>query len=106
MDGTLEQRKESAKKLIERHPTKVPIFVTIDFTKETRKYLLPQGTTVGEFYYFIRSSIKLHQEDSLFIFFGDCKLLSGSTLLSQAYDKYKDEDNYLKVIVMRENTFG
>ena len=47
----------------------------------------------------------LSPEEALFIFAGS-SLLSSNTLISVAYERYKDADGFLYIKYSGENTFG
>lgn len=61
--------------------------------------------TIGQFIYVIRKSMKLTPEKALFVFVGET-LPATSTLVSELYRDYRDEDGFLYMIYSGESTFG
>lgn len=61
--------------------------------------------TVGKFVYEIRKHMKLNPEQAIFLFVNDT-LPPTAALMSQIYEKNKDEDGFLYVTYSGENTFG
>merc|ERR1711939_1297389 len=74
-------------------------------TIDKKKYLVPSDLTVGQFVYVIRKRIKLEPEKAIFIFVDEV-LPPTAALMSQVYEEYKDEDDFLYVTYSGENTFG
>ncbi|WJX60447.1 Autophagy-related protein 8e [Trifolium repens] len=71
-----------------------------------KKYLVPVDLSVGQFVYVIRKRIKLSAEKAIFIFV-DNVLPSTGAIMSAIYDDdKKDEDGFLYVTYIGENTFG
>ena len=73
---------------------------------EKKKYLVPSDITVGKFVYEIRKHMKLSPEKAIFLFVGNGVLPPTAALMSQIYDRFKDEDGFLYLLVSGENTFG
>jgi GABA(A) receptor-associated protein len=72
---------------------------------DKNKYLVPNDLTVGHFIYVIRKRLRLQSEKAIFLFVNG-SIPSGSTLLYQLYDLYKDKDGFLYITYTFENTFG
>ena len=60
---------------------------------------------LGQFVYIIRKRIKLESNQALFVTVNSV-LESSNILISELYEKQKDEDGFLYIIYTTENTFG
>lgn len=105
---TLEERKKQAKDVIEKYPERYPIICEVskqlpDLDKH--KYLIPGDIKSETFMFIIRKRIKLPEEQAMYFFINN-KVLCCSNLMSEIYDKYKDEDGFLYIYVCAESTFG
>jgi GABA(A) receptor-associated protein len=69
------------------------------------KYLVPIELTVAQFIYVIRKRLNLGSEKAMFIFING-QVPTNSHILSDLYNKNKDEDDFLYVTYALENTFG
>lgn len=66
---------------------------------------MPSDLTVGQFVYVVRQRIQLPPEKAIFIFVRN-SMPATASLMSEIYDRYKDEDGFLYVTYSGENTFG
>lgn len=107
----VEERKAQYKKVIESHPTKIPVIVErashstlSDIDKS--KYLVPPDLTIAQFIYLIRKRIKLANDQALFIYING-QLPASSALFSTIYKDHKSEDDgFLYVVYTGETCFG
>jgi len=106
----LEKRKEVADRILQKYPDRIPVIVekapkshAPDIDK--KKYLVPADITVGKFVYEIRKHMKLSPEKQIFLFVNNV-LPPTAALMSQVYQRYKDEDGFLYIMYSEENTFG
>ena len=109
-DHTLDKRKEVADRIRSKYPDRIPCIVekapksdAPDIDK--KKYLVPGDITVGKFVYEIRKHMQLPPEKAIFLFVNNV-LPPTAALMSQIYDRYKDEDGFLYITYSGENTFG
>ena len=108
---SLKERKRQAEVVLKKHPDRIPIIVERE--KKTKnipvidrcKYLVPKDFSVAQLLYVVRKRIKLSPEQGLFFFIGN-QLVMTSALLSEMYEKYKDQDGFLYVNYAGENVFG
>ena len=106
---TLEKRKDEALRIKEKYPNRVPIicerYTVGDPEIDRKKYLVPDDLSIANFMYVIRKRIKLKPENALYLFVNG-KILNGTGLLAQIYEKKKDNDGFLYIKYTLENTFG
>lgn len=107
---TLSARRRDAEKVRERAPDRILVICekvenspVPDLDKS--KFLVPPDATVGGFLVSIRRRITMEAEKALFLFVGD-SVPANSTLMSDLYNTYKDEDGFLYVTYSGENTYG
>ena len=107
-------RKEEASRILSRYPDRIPIIIerseecSDDIpVVDKKKYLVPNDITTGQFTYIIRKRIELEPEKAIFLFAGDDYTIPpSSSLISEIYNNYKDEDGFLYFTYSGENTFG
>ena len=63
------------------------------------RYLVPNDLTAYHFNYIIRKRIKLPEKDSLYFFVNGKNLLKGDTLMAQVYEKKRDPDGFLYIVL-------
>lgn len=108
---TCEQRCKESARIIQKYPDKIPIICEkferdkSDFKLDKSKYLTNSDMTLSQFIYIIRKRIKMDSKQSLYMFCENM-LIPGNMLLSEAYNKHKDEDGFLYLQFSLEDTFG
>ncbi|GAM27810.1 hypothetical protein SAMD00019534_109860 [Acytostelium subglobosum LB1] len=110
-DHPFEKRKEVAERIRSKYQDRIPVIVekaprsdAPDIDK--KKYLVPADITVGKFVYEIRKHMpKINAEKAIYLFVNNT-LPPTAALISQIYDRYKDEDGFLYITYSGENTFG
>tara|TARA_B110000483_G_C17955802_1_gene450096 strand:+ start:102 stop:470 length:369 start_codon:yes stop_codon:yes gene_type:complete len=104
--------RESVKRIIEKYPDRVPVFVTRGPNDRqlnlitNNKFIVPDGITVGQFMTIIRKKIDLTPEMALFIFVKSNILPVQSSTMGTLYNQYKNDDGLLEIQYCGENTFG
>ena len=108
-----EKRVEIVKRIQERYPDRIPVIVEKVSSRSSnipdiskKKYLVPSEITVGQLVYQIRGQMQLDPRQALFLFVGDGALPPTGSLMSQIYQRYKDDDGLLYIQYAGENTFG
>ncbi|KAF2075378.1 hypothetical protein CYY_003302 [Polysphondylium violaceum] len=112
---SLEKRKSISAKIRNRYKDRLPIIVerapnsnVPDILK--KKFLAPSNMIVQNFIMEIRkhldTSNQSNEKASIFLFVNKTNLPPSSQLLSNIYDKYKDEDGFMYIVYSGENTFG
>ena len=108
--NSFDDRLKESTRIKLKHTDKIPVIIDKYRTKDLiqidkHKYLLPYDLTIAQFLFIIRKKIKLSPEQSIFIFCNNILLTSNKTI-SEVYDLYKDDDNFLYLYYDIENTFG
>ena len=111
-----QSRRSESSRIIAKYPDRIPVIVQRSIVKSSEllpdidkhKYLVPSDLTVGQFVYVIRKRITLGAEKAMYIFCGDrgSVLPPSSSLMSNIYERHKDEDGFLYIMYTGENTFG
>jgi len=109
---SFEKRLLESKRIMSKHPDRIPIICEKAKNAgndcpliDKKKYLVPVDLTVSQFIYVIRKRLNLRSEKAMFIFING-QLPTNSHILSDLYDKNKDQDGFLYVSYALENTFG
>lgn len=105
---SLENRKNQSKAIMKKYPNRIPIICNVSNKLpelDKHKYLIPEEMNSTEFFFVIRRRLKLKEDTAMYFFVND-KALIPNSYMSQIYDKYKDEDGFLYILVCSENTFG
>ena len=69
------------------------------------KFLIPMDFTIGQFMYVIRKRLHMASEKGIFLFVAGT-IQSVNAILSNLYDRYKDDDGFLYINYSDENVFG
>ena len=103
----LEERIQISQKIISKYPQRVPIIV--DCKKELKldknKYIVPNDLTVGQFMYILKKRININHEQSIFLLCNN-QLVINTELINNLFNRQKDYDGFLYIIISLENTFG
>lgn len=111
-DHTFSNRQAESLKMLNKYPDRIPVIcerhprASPDCPYiDKHKYLIPMDLTLGQFIYVIRKRMHIPAEKALFLFI-EGNIPSNSSLLSQVYREYQDEDGFLYIHYNTENTFG
>lgn len=107
---TLEQRLLESTRVQAKYPGRVPVIVEIQKTSklpklDRSKFLVPSSLTIGQFMYVIRKKLELSSDKAIFAFVKNI-LPPTSALMSNIYDEFKEEDNYLYISICEESVYG
>ena len=105
------KRKEESAKLRAQCPDKIPIICEKDPKSKIQeidktKYLVPMDLTVAQFSLMIRKRVEIAKEGAFFLLVGGKHSITGDTLISEIYERYKDEDGFLYIAYASELTWG
>jgi len=102
----LEKRIKISENIKLKYNDRVPIIIdSINFKLDKHKYIVPKDMIIGNFIQMIKTKISLLPEQSIFLLCNN-RLLNGSDIINIIYEKYKEEDNFLYIIISLENVFG
>lgn len=107
-----DKRKEEAERIRNKYPDRIPCILENSKTStlpknDKKKFLIPNNLTMGQFVFVIRKRIKLSPDKAIFIFVGNGgTLVSSSSIISEIYSEYKNEDGFLYFVMSDEQTFG
>ena len=103
----LEERLQTSSKIKLKYSNRIPIIVDCkkNIKIDKNKYIVPNDLTIGQFLYTIRKRINLESKDAIFLLCNN-KMLSTGEILSNVYELNKDEDDFLYIIISKENVFG
>lgn len=115
-DGTFkkkhsfEERLIESKRIILKYPDRIPIILEQSKSSglpelDKQKYLVPRDLTMGQFSYVIRKRIKLPSNKAMFLIVNK-KMINTGENIERIYEKNKDEDNFMYVVISGESTFG
>ncbi|KAL1372944.1 hypothetical protein HN51_002993 [Arachis hypogaea] len=107
---TFDERKKESTSIIVKYPDRVPVIIEkyarADIpTLDKKKYLVPRDMSVGQFIHILSGRLRMKPGKALFIFVKNT-LPQTTSLLSNIYDTYKDDDGFLYMCYSSEKTFG
>ena len=102
---TFEKRQSLCNHFKNKHPTRIPIVVTLFSDKSQYKYLVPRHVTMGNFIGIFRNSCNINSSKALFFLCNNI-LLPVSRDLIVIYDEMADRDGFLYITAKEENVFG
>jgi GABA(A) receptor-associated protein len=113
-ENKLEKRQALFRRIKAKFPERIPIIcersavASKDFPSIDKvKYLVPCGSTVGEFIANIRKRMEIPAHQALFLFAGEKNILPPvAEPIEFLYDREKSEDGFLYFQYSGENTFG
>lgn len=112
LEHSLEERKKEYEKIKKNYENKIPVILEKDpnsnFNEmEKTKYLLPIDFKTSEVIFLIRNKLKLDNNYGLYLIANGKYAITGSELLSEIYEKYKDKnDNFLYINYSEQQIFG
>lgn len=102
------ERKQQARTLREKYPTRYPIIIEshVDLQLDKKKYLVPYDLTIGQLFYLIRNRLKIPPEQGLFFFNEYGSIPPISDTLEKVYKSSHNEDGFLYFKLTSETAFG
>jgi hypothetical protein len=92
------------------YSNKVPVIVEVaknnHFKLNRSKFITSDDLIVGSFIGQLRKHCDIKPEEALYILCGDGVLVPATYTMSQIYEKNKDADGFLYIIIATENAFG
>ena len=113
-EHSLEKRLSETNALREKYPDRIGLIIepTPSCTLSTlsgvqkRKYAVYNDMHCSAFMNIVRQKLELAPEIALIFFVNGKHLITGSQLISEIYDQYKNEDGFLYIEYCVENAFG
>jgi len=114
LQTALGDRKAEAERIMRKYPDRVPVVCLkakgSDLPNMTKnKFLVPDNMLIGEFKYIVYKHLRLdaqfHPDQTIYLFSGTSALRTG-TLMSEAHERHRDEDDFLYITYAAENTLG
>ena len=111
-NSNAEQRRKECDKILNQFPDKIPIICEKDPKSKIRdidktKYLVPSDLTVSQFSFMVRKRVEMEKEEAFFLLANGKHSITGDTILSEIYERYKDpEDGFLYIAYASELTWG
>jgi GABA(A) receptor-associated protein len=106
------KRRQESTKIREKYPDRIPIICEKDPRSKINdvdktKYLVPADLTVAQFYMIIRKRLELHKESALYFLVAGKHSITGDSLMSDIYEKYRDSaDGFLYIAYTSELIWG
>lgn len=113
----LSQRINECNRILAKYPSHIPVIVDIDSSLgklNKTKFLVPYDVSASHLIYSIRKQIKFNKSEAMMIFC-DNVILCPTLILGAFYENYLenkkkdktyDNDKFLYLTVVNENTFG
>jgi len=113
-ETSLDKRIQLAAKIRALYAERLPVIVEKTASSNApeiskKKFLVPADMPVSKFFMEVKRQLQVtgdHSAVAIFLFVNKSVLPPSGTLMSQIYEKYKDEDGFMYVTYSGENTFG
>lgn len=103
---TFEKRKKSTDMIKLKYPDKIPLLFFRKTTSQNiltkQKYMVTKYLIFSQVKYNIRTELKLKLIDTL-IFENNNMIISDAINVEEFYDKYKNDDGFLKIVYYYKN---
>ena len=108
--NSFSERIKESERIRTKYPDRIPVIVDNDFNStllklDKNKYLVPIDLTILQFMFILRKRFKIEKDHALFMVINGF-IPASSSLMSDIYNKYKDDDQYLYIVLKTESTFG
>lgn len=102
-----EERLSISTNIKQKYPDRIPIIVnTTDFVMDKYKFLSPANINIHKLLISIRKSIqKLNPNEALFLLINNT-IPNNTSLISELYNEYKNNDGFLYITITKESVFG
>jgi len=107
---SVDKRIESSSKILKKHSNRIPVIIeqavaNRSLMLRTNKFLVSNETSIALFLLEIRSKSNLQENEAIFLY-ANGDLIPTSFTMKQTYDKYKDPDGFLYIIIAKESTYS
>jgi GABA(A) receptor-associated protein len=119
--AALDQRRSVAERIRIKYPDRIPLIIeraastttanrngraTSTPQCEKSKFLVGADSPIANVLAELRRQLRMKPEQALFLFVGKGVIPPTAALVSQIYERFKDEDGFLYIAYACENTFG
>ena len=110
-NNNIDKRIIEFKKIKQKYPERIPVIIEPNWESkklkviDKSKYLVENDLTVAQLLFVIRKRVELEPQEAIYLFFNN-KFYPTSELIKNIYNTEKDEDGFLYVKYIMENTFG
>ncbi len=110
-NNNIDKRIIEFKKIKQKYPARIPVIIEPNWESkklkviDKSKYLVENDLTVAQLLFVIRKRVELEPQEAIYLFFNN-KFYPTSELIKNIYNTEKDEDGFLYVKYIMENTFG
>ena len=107
-----EKRKTESAHIIAKHSDRKPIIAYTDDQNfvdkmEKYKYLVPEDTTIAQFMSVLRKKLDLKKEEAMFLYVKSGQvIIPTANAIGSVYTEFANEDGFLYIKFVGENTFG
>jgi GABA(A) receptor-associated protein len=107
IDKTLNIRKTEAQNMYTKYPDKVPVIIASSNIKLIKsKFLVNNDMTFGQLVIILKKYVELSSTETLYLCTSNYVSIKLSSIISETWERYRDEDGFLYLILNKENTFG
>jgi len=109
---SLKDRVKESSSILSKYSNRIPIIIERSYNSTNvpkinrKKFLVPSDLSMGQLMYIIRKRIQLQPYEAIYLFVNNSILIPTNQMMSNIYNKYKDDDGFLYITYAGENTFG
>ena len=90
-----------------KYPDKVPVIIASSNIKLIKsKFLVNNDMTFGQLVIILKKYVELSSTETLYLCASNYVSIKLSSIISETWERYRDEDGFLYLILNKENTFG
>lgn len=95
--------------ILNTYTNKIPIIIRTkdnsNFQLEKLKYIVPKDITIQQFHCILNKYIKNNKKQSIVLFVNNTLPINTESV-GNLYNEHKDNDGFLYITLIKENTFG
>ncbi|CAG9321493.1 unnamed protein product [Blepharisma stoltei] len=111
LDNKLSRRSTESSQMLQKFPSRIPIVLEKAWNSRLSqlpksKFMCPGEYTEQQFVTCVRKKLALGSETALFVFVNGVDLIAGNSLMSDVYNKEKDDDGFLYMVYCEQDVLG